>query len=404
MTFYNMGGPHITYFTSLSAAGFAATAISYGPARMGFGLFVPEFKTTLSLSSSTVGFVSSLGFFGFFIGLLIAQALLERQGPKAPVLSGLVAATLGMGIVAIAPSLPVLALGIFLAASSAGFAWTPFNDAVHRKIRDVDRPTALSEISTGTSVGITTAGLAALAMAAAGFSWRVCWTFFAVAGAVALTVNWVSLRGVDKAETDGIKNGWRDLLCAASIPLFAIGFVLGATSAVFMSFAPDHMRGSGGAAGLPGEYAPALVFIFLGVFGFLGVVTGKVKDAIGLHWLLRGLMLAGAVSLVLVAIGAGSWAGLIVSAGLQGLFVMMTSAVLALWSERLFPALPSRSFTAAILATAAGSVTGPAVAGVMSDALGPEAMFIATAVLPGLTVIVLRYHHVKERPERAEVA
>lgn len=67
----------ITFFQSLSAAGFAATAISYGPGRMGFGLFVPELKSVFSMSSSAVGLVSSLGFAGFFVGLLIAQWLLN---------------------------------------------------------------------------------------------------------------------------------------------------------------------------------------------------------------------------------------------------------------------------------------------------------------------------------------
>ena len=136
-------------FWSLSAAGFAATAISYGPGRMGFGLFVPEFRDAFSMSTSAIGFVSSFGFLGFFIGLLTAQALLRRRGPELPVLCGLSAATLGMGLVAVAASLPVLAIGVFLATSSAGFAWTPFNDAVHRTLTDKWRPAALSGISTG---------------------------------------------------------------------------------------------------------------------------------------------------------------------------------------------------------------------------------------------------------------
>src|SRR6056297_3286373 len=151
-------GRAITYLRSLSAAGFAATAISFGPARMGFGLFVPEFRSAFSMSTSAVGFVSSLGFLGFFISLLIAQALLTRLGPAVPVLSGLAAATAGMGAVALAPDLSVLAIGVFLATSSAGFAWTPFNDAVHRSIADERRPAVLSAISTGTGVGIAGAG------------------------------------------------------------------------------------------------------------------------------------------------------------------------------------------------------------------------------------------------------
>ena len=76
------GGQAMTFFHSLSAAGFAATAISYGPARMGFGLFVPEFKSTFAISAPMVGLVSSLGFAGFFIGLLVAQFLLPLFRPE----------------------------------------------------------------------------------------------------------------------------------------------------------------------------------------------------------------------------------------------------------------------------------------------------------------------------------
>jgi predicted MFS family arabinose efflux permease len=180
-----MEGCPITYFHSLSAAGFAAKAISYGPACMGFGFFMPEFRQDFSLSSSSVGFISGLGFAGFFLGLIMAQFLLHRRSPEVPVLSGLTPATVGLLVVTTSPDVTVLADGVFLAAASAGFAWTAFNDAVHRKIRDVNRPTALSEISTGTSVGITLAGVAAFAMVVPGFQWRICWALFAAASAVA---------------------------------------------------------------------------------------------------------------------------------------------------------------------------------------------------------------------------
>ena len=76
----------MTHFQSLSAAGFAATAISYGPGRVGFGLFVPAFSGAFSLDGTTIGLISSLGFGGFFLALLTAQYLLNRQGPEVPVL------------------------------------------------------------------------------------------------------------------------------------------------------------------------------------------------------------------------------------------------------------------------------------------------------------------------------
>jgi predicted MFS family arabinose efflux permease len=397
-------GCAISHFLSLSAAGFAATAIAFGPARMGFGLFVPEFRSEFGMSTSIIGAVSSLGFFGFFLGLLLAQALLTRSGPKLPVLAGLVAATVGMGIVSQAPNVIVLALGVFIAASSAGLAWTPFNDAVHRKVTEPDRPTALSVISTGTGLGIVFAGIAALAMVMGGLSWRASWAFFAGASALALLGNWLALRRVEKAPDDRHGNGWRQILHPRALPIFTIGFVFGTTTAIYISFAADHMVTAGGVAGFRIGATPALVFICYGLFGLAGLLTGRIKAMIGLSALLRLLMLAGALSVMLVAFAPGTWAGLILSAGLQGVYLMMISAILAFWSERLFPELPSLSFTAALLAAAAGNVLGPAAAGVLSDTLGAEAMFLLASVLPLATALLLRDRHAQERPVHAAQA
>tara|TARA_R100000322_G_scaffold60379_8_gene37244 strand:+ start:1887 stop:3008 length:1122 start_codon:yes stop_codon:yes gene_type:complete len=363
---------------------------------MGFGLFVPAFAATFSLSSVAVGVVSSLGFAGFFLGLLAAQAMLDRRGPAAPVLTGLAAATVGLGIVAAAPNVPLLAAGVFLAASSAGFAWTPFNDAVHRKIREVDRKTALSEISTGTSAGIAVAGAIALGTVFLGVHWRVGWAVFAAAAALALYGNWRALRQVDKSPEPRPQKGWRDLLRWPAAPLFAVAFVFGVTSAVYISFAADTFAREG-VSRIPDGAAPALVFIFYGFFGLAGLATGRVRDRIGLTVLLRLLMLIGAGSLALVALLPGTWPGLIGSAGLQGMNVMMTSAVLAFWSERLFPGCPSLAFTTALLATAAGNVVGPVLAGLVVDGAGAGVMFLSTAALPLVTALCLRPQVVVDR-------
>lgn len=387
----------MTFFHSLSVAGFAATAISFGPGRMGFGLFVPEFKTAFSMSSSTVGFVSGLGFTGFFIGLLMAQFLLNRKGPEFPVLTGLTAATLGTGIVALAPGVSVLAVGIFLAGSSAGFAWTPFNDAVHRKIRDVDRPTALSQISTGTSAGIALAGVVALAMVHMEYDWRACWAVFAGASALALLGNWAALRQVEKSPETGTRESWHDLLHFAAMPLFGIAFVHGITSAIYISFAADRFAHAGLSEGRDGAI-PALVFIFYGIFGLFGLFTNRLRDALGLNWILRAVLLASTASLALAAVLPGSWVGLASSAGLQGITVMMTSAILAFWSERLFSSLPSLGFTVTLLATAAGSVIGPVLAGLVFDAIGPAAMFVGTASIPLCAAAILHTRVLVDRP------
>ncbi|MEQ8867201.1 MAG: MFS transporter [Roseovarius sp.] len=370
--------------------------MSYGPGRMGFGLFVPELSEAFSLSPAMVGLISSLGFLGFFLALLTAQLLLNRRGPEFPVLTGLAAATLGMGLVSVAPNAGVLAAGVFFAATSAGFAWTPFNDAVHRKIRDVDRPTALSEISTGTSVGIALAGAAALVMVLTGVSWRLCWAVFALAGAGALVANWAALRQVDRAPPPAAGENWRALVRPEMAPIVGVGFVFGTVSANYISFAAKHITDSDGVPGMSVAATPALVFICFGLAGLAGLLTGRLRSWLGLPVLLRGAMLAGAGSAALVALVPGSWTGLAGSAALQGVHVMVTSAILAFWSERLFPAMPTLSFTVALLATAAGNIIGPAIAGAAYDTVGAGAMFLVTAALPMALLAVLRDRHLRD--------
>jgi len=371
---------------------------------MGFGLFVPAFSGTFQLDATTIGLISSLGFTGFFLALLTAQMLINRTGPEAPVLAGLASATLGMGLVAAAPALPVLGAGVFFASASAGFAWTPFNDAVHRKIRDTDRATALSEISTGTSLGIALAGAAALAMVYTGISWRILWALFALAAAGALVANWAALRQVEKSAEAPPPRNWRALCQIAILPMLAAGFALGTSSAIYISFAGRHFAEAGGVAGLPAAATPGAVFLCFGLAGLAGLLSGRFRDAIGLPLLLRLAMLAGAGSLALAGLLPGSWAGLAGSAALQGIHVMVTSAILAFWSERLYPSMPTLSFTAALLATAAGNILGPAVAGVVSDMAGTAPMFIGAAVVPGALALALRARYVREAPASPDAA
>jgi MFS family permease len=369
-------------FWKFSLAGFAATAITYGPARMGFGLFLPQFRTEFALTSTAAGILSGLGFLGFFAGLVIAQAMTSRHGPRRAILCGLIAATTGLATVALSTNTATLAIGVFLALSSAGFSWAPFNNAVHRQIRDPYRPEALSAISTGTALGVALAGLLALAMALSGISWRFCWGLFAGLSFLALLGNIFALRDVAGSPGRSHPPDWSALKRRAAGPLFAVALSHGVTSAIFISFAADRISQAGTLPGLPEGLAPALVFTCYGLMGLAGLFTDHVKARTGLAWLVRLLLWATALSLALVALAPSNWAGVLLASGLQGVNVMMMSAVLAFWSDHLFPSQPSFSFTAVLLAMAAGSVIGPSLAGAMSDTLGPATMFLAAALVP----------------------
>ena len=138
-------------------------------------------------------------------------------------------------------------------------------------------------------------GLAALWMVYAGVSWRVCWMAFALLALGVLVGNFVALGRLDKAppaRQAQPQNGPM-FFQAVAIPLFSVAFVFGTISAIYIAFAVDYLAEAGGIPGLTKDTTPALVFVLYGIFGLTGLLTARLKNLIGLPWLLRSLMLAG---------------------------------------------------------------------------------------------------------------
>ena len=367
----------------MAMAGFLATAVTYGPARMGYGLFLPEFRAAFDLGAAAAGAIASAAFGAFLLALPMASLLTARAGPRAPVLAGAAAACGGMALVAASWGLAPLVAGVILAAASAGLAWAPYNDAVERAVPAPSRPGTLSVISTGTTVGIALAALMALAVAALGLDWRWAWGAFALAGALMGAANLVALRGLPGAGGLWPLAGprpsfpWRRLARREAAPLFLSALSFGTVSAVYLSFAGEA---AASALGLPRIGAP-IVFLAYGVGGLVGLAAGRIEGRVGLAPLLRVVFAALAASCALMALVPGAWAGVVASAALQGGCTMTFAAVLAFWTLRVFPDLPAPSFTAVLVALASGSVLGPALAGLAIDAFGAATAFLAAAAL-----------------------
>ena len=139
----------------LGLAGFCATAVSFGPARNGYGLFLPEIREDFGLSTGMLGVIASGLYAGYLAALVAVGLLAARTGPRLPVGIGLLSAAGGSTLVALAPNATVLAAGVVLAGTSAGWSWAPYNDAVERTVPGSSRDRVLSVVSTGTTFGIT---------------------------------------------------------------------------------------------------------------------------------------------------------------------------------------------------------------------------------------------------------
>ena len=391
---------------ALPAAGFLATAVAYGPARMAYGLFLPDFRDAFDLSTGAAGFVASAAFGSFLAALPLGAGLLNLFGPRAPVMVGGAAATLGLGLAAAAPNMATLASGVVLAAASAGFCWTPYNNAAERIAPRDKRARTLSIISTGTTVGVAAAGGLALAVALSGFGWRVAWWIFA-GGALLMTLaNIPALAPVagDPGARPGAGAGVRSLKRAETRPLAIAAISFGITSALYLSFAVDRATSAGALAFGPLDSAAPLLFVAFGIAGLVGLATGEIENRIGLPALVWALFAASALSFALLALRPGEGWAVLLSAALQGAVIMMISAVFSFWSARLFPQIPSVSFTAVLVLVAIGSVIGPALGGWAADAgdgsFGLAGVFYAAAALSALTPLGLSARLIEQASSR----
>lgn len=380
----------------VATAGFVATAIAYGPARMGFGLHLPQIQDDLGLASATAGAISAALFAAFVVATVAASWVVARRGPRTAVLLGCGFALVGTMLVALAPVVSVLAIGVVLAGASAGLCWVPFNEVATRSLRESERGTPLSLVSTGTTLGIATAGVLELLGVLSGVSWRWAWACYVVGAVVAAVVVRFRVpplegrRGASGVRPSSVRQLGRGALWPVGV---AMSF--GLTSSVFLAFAAEQAVEAGGVDGLASNATAGVVFAVLGAAGLVGVTTSWVERLCGLSNLLGLVFAASAASLALLALWPTSWAGLLGSAGLQGVSIMVISAVLSFWTARLFPERASLAFTVVLIALGTGSVIGPAAAGTLLPMWGSASVFLGAAglsTLSCLTVLAARTH------------
>lgn len=365
----------------VAAAGFVAIAVAFGPARAGYGLFLPYFRDEFGFSIQTAGFIASGLQAGYLVALTAVGLLVARIGPRPMVLVGMLAAGLGMALVGTAPTGVWLAAGIVLAGTSAGWSWAPYNDVVDRVVSPRLEGRVLSVISTGTTFGVLGAGLTALA---AGGSWRVGWYAFAVAAVVAMLANLLVLPA--RSDEFGAREnptlpGIGYFIRRRAVPVFVVAFSFGAVSAFYWAFAVDLISDL---STVHFEIGPAF-YTVVGVVGFSGLLTGDAVHRFGLVRTLISVLACLAVACGLLGIAPGILASSGVSAALYGIGVMAMSSLLAIWSSIVFPEHPSTGFSASLFLFGVGCVAGPAVLGTFGGRYGLPAAFLVSAAIPALT-------------------
>jgi len=362
----------------LVSAGAACVAVTFGLARYGYGLMLPDLRAALDLDSATLGLIGSGSFAAYLLATASSGLLAARVGPRRLVVAGGALAVAGMAIVASAQSGAALAAGIVVAGASSGLVFPPFADAVQQRLPTERRPRALAIISSGTGWGVLVSVPIALA---AGADWRLAWVAFAALALLATLWAAVVLRGTTASTpeaVDRLRPSW--FVCPRSGPLLAGAFLIGVGSSVYWTFAVDLVAEEGGVA----PSAARLVLALVGAASLAGGVSGELVERLGARATFVAGSLALTASLALIAAAPGAWLAVVPSAILFGAAYNVVLAVDVIWSARVFASRPATGLAAVMFVLATGLLVGPAVAG----AVGITTAFFAGAAVIAATTLL----------------
>jgi predicted MFS family arabinose efflux permease len=201
-------------------------AVTYGLARFAYGLFLPQMRESLDLSETVLGLIGAGSYAGYCFAILGALMFTSSSGPRFMAVAAVAVAVVGMATVAGAPTAWVLALGILVAGSSSGLASPPMGEAVVTSIREELQDRANALINSGTSIGVSISGPAALLLTE---QWRIAWVAFALVGSAVVVWNAIAIphkpirddcpEGAEQADVPGLSV--RYLVGQRSVPLFA---------------------------------------------------------------------------------------------------------------------------------------------------------------------------------------
>lgn len=354
--------------------GTAMIAVSFGLARYGYGLLLPEMRADLGLDPGTAGLIASGTYLSYLVANVAAVVVADRWGPRTAIGAAALFATAGMAIMAAAGAGWVLAIGVLLAGAASGLAYPPYAAIVAQGGPERRRDLMWSVISSGTGWGVAVAGPLAIA---AGDHWRAVWLVFVVlavgVGAVAVLL---APRRLDPVRAGRPRLSWTWFVCPRSRPLLVSAVLVGAGSAVWWSFSVDALR----TAGLAPAWANA-VFAVCGVAGVLASVSGAVFERVGLRrgYLAGALLLA--LSLGLLARTGSVAAGAFTAAALFGVCYNGVIAAQGIWSSRVFSDHPAAGLAAVNTSLTVGTLAGPTLAGVAVTLVGYPITLAAAAVV-----------------------
>ena len=347
--------------------------------RFSFGLLLPAVKKDLHVSYGLAGWLGTMNLGAYAVGTALTSVASVRIAAHRIMQTGIVLATFGIILLAIAPGTPILLVGMMFCGLGGAASWVPAPGISAAQFPPHRRGFAMGMTSAGIGIGIVLATV--LTNVIRGIvddpaAWREVWGVQAAIGVV------VSIYAIRMIKPVAVAPGVPPKLSVlrrvpswwaptAAYACFGLGYVLYAVFVV-AALVQD--------AGFSNSHATR-VFAFYGTGSALGALTiGRLSDRIGRRTTMIGCYLAAALPCFTVLTGREP----LVSLGALVFGMSMSGAVVSLAAhigDNTRPQDFSAAFGVVTLCFGVAQTIGPRLGGWMADRNGNfKAVFILAGI------------------------
>jgi len=395
------------------ATGTLCICACLGFGRFAIGMLLPSMASTLQLSYSQMGFISTANFLGYLVAVLVSGFWAMKMGSRRLIFVALLLVGICMALISQAGSFAQVLVLYMLTGMGSGASNVPVMGLVSSWFSSKKRGRAAGFIVIGSGFAIIISGklIPFVNRLNGPEGWRTSWMILSGMVAVIACVSFLLLR--DKPEEKGLKPvGSEDLLAPKphrgdSIKtnvyregimyyLGAIYFLFGYTYVIYATFIVTSLvRERGFSESAAGNFWSWVGFLSL----FSGPVFGSLSDKLGRKTGLIIVFTLQALSYLLLATGLPG-AFLYLSIGFYGIVAWSIPSIMAAAvGDYVGARNAAAAFGLITFIFGLGQITGPAIAGVLAEKSGSFAgSFYMAAAFAGAAILLVSF---LKKPQQA---
>lgn len=398
--------PSFHYAWVIVATGMLSIVACLGFGRFALGMLLPSMATTLRLSYSEIGFISTGNFVGYLLSVLVCGHVASKIGSRRLIVIALVVIGASMALISRSGSFSAILVLYFITGMGSGSANVPVMGLITAWFDRTVRGRAAGFVVIGSGFAIIISGklIPYVNRVLGPEGWRTNWLILAGVVTAIAAVGHVFLR--NKPEDKGLKplgsedreskpvlhhvSADKDIYRNKTLYLLgAIYFLFGYTYVIYATFIVTTLvKERGFSETIAGNF-----WSWVGLLSLAsGPVFGTLSDRLGRK---AGLMIVFSLQMLAYLLVAADLPPvfLYLSIGFYGIVAWsIPSIMVAAVSEYVGVDRALAAFGFITFIFGLGQITGPAVAGILAEKTGSfSSSFFMAAAFAGLAVLLATF-------------